>query len=54
MSKVHCESCFRLIVCEAVKDEGRRFCAYDCRLNWVRAMRRFETAAKPTAAATNA
>lgn len=42
MFKIHCEYCSRLIVCEAVKDEGKSFCAYDCRLNWVRAMRRFE------------
>ena len=50
MSKLHCESCSRLIVCEAVKDDGRSFCAYDCRLNWVRAMRRFEIARKGAAA----
>ena len=47
MFKIHCEYCSRLIVCEAVKDEGKSFCAYNCRLNWVRAMRRFEISGKP-------
>ena len=42
MVKLRCENCIRLIVCEPVKDEGRSFCGYDCRLNWLRAMRRFE------------
>ena len=46
MFKTHCEYCSRLIVCEAVKDEGKSFCDYDCRLNWVRAMRRFEFSRK--------
>lgn len=45
MLKVHCENCSRLIICEAVRDGGKSFCAYGCRLNWVRAMRRFEIAA---------
>ena len=44
MLKTRCEACIRLILCEAVKDEGKSFCGYECRLNWVRAMRRFETA----------
>ena len=46
MLKTRCENCVRLIVCEAVKDEGKSFCGYDCRLNWLRAMRRFELAAQ--------
>jgi hypothetical protein len=46
MFKTRCESCSRLIVCEAVKGEGKSFCAYDCRLSWIRAMRRFELGAK--------
>jgi hypothetical protein len=49
MLKIRCESCSRLILCEAVKDDGKSFCAYDCRLNWVRAMRRFETGPKANA-----
>jgi hypothetical protein len=50
MSKTYCESCIRIIACEPVKDEGKSFCGYDCRLNWVRAMRRFERAGTTTAA----
>ncbi len=46
MFKRHCESCVRIITCEAVEGEGKSFCGYDCRLNWVRAMRRFELAAR--------
>ena len=53
MFKTRCENCSRLILCEAVKDDGKSFCAYDCRLNWVRAMRRFELSAKSVAAARN-
>lgn len=50
MSKARCESCTRLIVCEAVKDEGKSFCGYDCRVSWVRAMRRFELGGRTQAA----
>ena len=46
MLKQRCENCSRLLVCEAVKQGGKSFCSYECRLNWVRAMRRFELAAK--------
>ena len=38
MLKTRCENCSRLIICESVKDDGKNFCAYGCRLNWVRAM----------------
>ena len=53
MLKTRCENCTRLIVCEAVKDEGRSFCGPGCRLNWIRAMRRFEIDRKPAAAANS-
>jgi hypothetical protein len=46
MLKIRCENCTRLIVCEAVSDEGRSFCGFGCRLSWIRAMRRFQTARK--------
>jgi hypothetical protein len=42
MLKIRCENCSRLIVCEAVRDDGRTFCADGCRQNWKRAMRRFQ------------
>lgn len=42
MSKASRENCSRPIVCEAIKDDGKSSCPYDCRLNWERAMRRFE------------
>jgi hypothetical protein len=41
MPKIRCENCTRLILCEAVKEEGRMFCVDGCRQNWRRAMRRF-------------
>jgi hypothetical protein len=50
MLKIRCENCTRLIICDAVKDGGRSFCADGCRENWRRTMRRFETERKPLVA----
>ena len=46
MQKKRCENCSRLLICEAVKERGKSFCGYECRLNWVRAMRLFEVSAR--------
>jgi len=46
MLKTRCENCSRIVICEPVKERGKSFCSYECRLNWIHAMRRFELAAK--------
>ncbi len=53
MFKRQCENCTRILVCEAVRGDGKGFCDYECRLNWVRTMRRFEVAGKTGAAVRN-
>jgi hypothetical protein len=53
MFKRHCENCTRILVCEAVREENKSFCDYECRLNWLRTMRRFELAAKAGAVVRN-
>ena len=47
MLKIRCDHCTRLIVCDAVKDEAKNFCADGCRENWKRSMRRFQAHRKP-------
>jgi aspartate oxidase len=53
MFKRQCENCTRILVCEAVRGEGKSFCDYECRLNWLRVMRRFEVAGRTGAAVRN-
>ena len=50
MLKIRCENCTRLIICEAVTEGARTFCASTCRDSWRRTMKRFEAARKPLVA----